>query len=71
MKKETNFLRNWETLKPLLLAKWKKLNERELDNISPTEKELIKVVHKHYQNLPEQTILEEIKNLDDQILKNY
>jgi len=68
--KEEEFLRNWGTLKPLILAKWTKLNESDLEGMQPVVNELVKVIRDKYQDTPEQSIIEDLENLSQQILKN-
>ena len=70
MKEEEIVLRNWEALKPLVLAKWNKLRRSELEGIQPVMKELIDIIHHRYADMPRLTLVQEILNLDEQILKN-
>jgi len=67
---EGDFLRNWEALKPLVLKKWTKLNENDLDDIQPVVDELVSVIQEKYDDVPRQSIVEEVENLNQQILKN-
>jgi hypothetical protein len=68
--KKDKLLNNWNTLKPLLLAKWAKLNVSDLEGIQPTLSKLVEIIQRKYKDIPEQSIIEDLENLDDQILKN-
>lgn len=67
---EQKYIKHWENLKPLILAKWPKLHERDIRGINPVQSELIEAIKKRYPDMPEQSIIEDIENLNDQILKN-
>ena len=67
---EKEHLKHWENLKPLILAKWPKLHERDLRGINPLLSEVVEAIHKKYKDMPEQSIIEDIENLSEQILKN-
>lgn len=67
---EEEFLRNWEILKPLILAKWPKLHASDLKGKQPIVDELVKVIQEKYPEAPKQSIIEDLENLGQQILKN-
>jgi hypothetical protein len=64
---EDEYLRNWETLKPLVLAKWDRLKPKDLDDIQPLRKELVDLIHRKYKSYPRMNIIQEVENLDQQI----
>ena len=65
-----NFLRNWELLKPLILRKWKKLDEADLEEAQAVVPHLVEVIQAKYPELPKESIVQELENLGQQILKN-
>ncbi len=67
---EKDFLGHWKLLKPLILSKWPKLKESDLEGTQPVVRDLVKVIRKKYQDMPEQSIVEDLENLGQQILKN-
>jgi len=67
---ERDFLRNWESLKQLMLKKWDQLKEADLDGIDPVVNVVVDKVKEAYPDLPRKSIIEELENLDQQILKN-
>jgi hypothetical protein len=67
---EDKYVRNWEILKPLLLAKWSKLKSSDLEGIHPTRGEIVKLIRSKYKDWPEQSIIQDLENTDQQILKN-
>lgn len=62
-------LKQWKTIKPLLLSKWTKLKTSDLKGISPTVEGLVKIIQEKYKDLPKEAIIEDLKNLSDQSLK--
>lgn len=64
---EEEFFGHWEIMKPLMLAKWNRLKAKDLEGVQPVLSDLVEVVHKKYKDMPRQSIIEDLKNLGDQI----
>ncbi|MEX2304723.1 MAG: hypothetical protein WD595_00875 [Waddliaceae bacterium] len=64
-----NYLRDWKTLKPLILSKWTKLKSSDLEDMPTNAENLTHIIHSKYPTTPRETILQEVINLNDQIEK--
>ncbi len=67
---DDKFIRNWKNLKPLILKKWDKLKESDLENIQPIKSEIVEAIQKKHQDFPKAAIGQDLENMEQQILKN-
>jgi len=69
MQEEETFITHWDLLKPLLKAKWSRVTDKDLSGVKPLFDELVAVIQAKYQHVPKKTIIQELENLRQQILK--